>query len=145
MFVNTTGDQTITVSEDALTFHIVLIGKRAGQVFDRSYKYRLRDDHKIEVFPVRDVDAVFGIGNFTWTENQGRIEQRQRGTDTVLQEFVRRAPPRAARATRRGVPSGHRPPSAAPYRAIPSGLLGIPGSAYSQVAAIRTREASNKG
>ena len=76
------------VSEEALAFHILLTGPRAGQVFDRSYSYRLRGG-RLEPYPVRDADAVFGIGAFTWTWNGDRIVQHDRGTGAVLQEFSR--------------------------------------------------------
>lgn len=88
VFSNSSGDQTVTVSEGQVAFHIQLTGTREGQVFDRAYKYRLRGD-RLEPYPVRDVDAVFGIGAFTWRWDGERIEQHDRSTGALLQEFAR--------------------------------------------------------
>lgn len=89
VYANPDGDETITITDDQIAFHIELIGKKAGQTFDRSYKYRVMESGQIQPYPVREADGVYGIGNFTFHWNEGAILQRASSSKQDLQTFSR--------------------------------------------------------
>ncbi len=90
LYITSTGNETVEINGGQVTFHIELIGKHAGQMFDRSYKYRLRTNGQFHPYPVRSVDAVFGIGKFEWLWDGTHIVQKNSTTDEVMQEFSRK-------------------------------------------------------
>lgn len=89
VYANPSGQETLTFWEGQMAVHIVLIGARAGQQFDRSYAYRQVEGGRLQLHPVRSVDAVFGVGNFGWRWDGASITQTEAATGRVLQEFTR--------------------------------------------------------
>jgi len=83
-----TGDESVSVQDDQITFDIVLIGKKAGQRFQRTYSYRLRPNGLLQPYPVRSVDAVFGIGNFEWVWDGSTLAQNNKSTHELIQAFT---------------------------------------------------------
>jgi len=90
LYSNPFGDQTLSVHGDQLTVHLELIGSRSGQMFDRTYRFRVLTGGELQPYPVRSVDGVFGIGQFKFVWDGSHIVQRERATDIVIQEFTRR-------------------------------------------------------
>ena len=86
------GEEFVNVSSEHMRFHIVLSGQYAGQVLDREYKYRVLKSGQVQLYPVRDADAVFGIGQYRWFWTGEALDQRDGSGDVPLQTFVLTTP-----------------------------------------------------
>ena len=81
------GEEFVNVSSEHMRFHIVLSGQYAGQILDREYQYRVLKSGQIHLHPVREADAVFGIGQYRWFWTGEALNQMDGSGDVMLQTF----------------------------------------------------------
>jgi hypothetical protein len=81
------GSQSIVVQGKRIRF-IVRLDANQANLFDRTYdNHSIWDNGRIQPFPMRDVDAVLGIGKFDWFWDGTNITRTNRITGEAITFF----------------------------------------------------------
>jgi len=70
------GKDSISVRGEEMRFVLTIKGDGREQTFNRSYRYTVLRDGRIQPHPVRSADAIFGIGQFDWYWDGKEIIQK---------------------------------------------------------------------
>lgn len=83
------GEGTISVRDQEIHFVVTIEHEGNQQVLDRKYSYTVLPNSRIQPYPVRSVDAAFGIGRYDWYWEGGEIVQRNPDGGADIETFVR--------------------------------------------------------
>jgi len=86
--MSASGDETISVFESEMRFHVKIHDMGPDSYMDRTYPYTVMPDGRIQPLEMRSVDAAFGIGRFAWYWDGERITQKDKKSDAPVKIFV---------------------------------------------------------
>ena len=88
-YVASKSEQRITVTGSTIHFYVRLNESSAGPgMLERTYQYTVLRDGRVQPYPVRSADAVFGIGKFDWYWDGEKILQRDPRSAELITSFI---------------------------------------------------------